>query len=96
MYHIVWIRKYRKKVFEEPYRDVLKKIIRKIGYDYTIEIVELEIPEDHIHMVVRSEPKISPSDIMQIVKSLAAGEFFKYYPEIKKHYFWGGKLRTQS
>lgn len=96
MYHFVWIPKYRKKVFEEPYREVLKKIIEKIGYDYNIEIVELEIPEDHIHMVVRSEPKISPSDIMQIVKSLTAREFFKLYPEIKKQYFWGGKLWTQS
>ncbi len=77
MYHFVWIPKYRKKVFEEPYRRVLKKIIEKIGYDYNIEIVELEIPEDHIHMVVRSEPKVSPSEIMQILKSLAAREFFK-------------------
>lgn len=96
MYHFVWIPKYRKKVFEEPYLEVLKKIIKKIGYDYNIEIIELEIPEDHIHMVVRSEPKISPSDIMQIVKSLAAREFFKYYPDIKKQYFLGGKLWTQS
>lgn len=47
-------------------------------------------------MVVRSEPKISPSDIMQIIKSLAAREFFKHYPDIKKQYFWGGKLWTQS
>jgi putative transposase len=36
--------KYRRKVFEEPYREALKKIIKKIGYDYTIEIVDLEIP----------------------------------------------------
>ena len=31
---------------------MLKHIIQKIGYDYDIEIVELEIPVDHIHMVV--------------------------------------------
>jgi putative transposase len=43
---------------------------------YTIEIVELEVPENHIHMVVRLKPKISPSDSMQITKSLAAREFF--------------------
>ena len=35
----------------------MKNIINKIGYDYDIDIVELEIPVDHIHMVVRSEPK---------------------------------------
>ena len=96
MYHFVWIPKYRHKVFVEPYRSILKDIICKIGYDYNIEIVELEIPEDHIHMVVKSEPKTCPSVIMQIIKSISARSFFRIYPEIKKKYFWGGKLWTQS
>ena len=67
MYHFVWIPKYRHKVFSSPYREKLKLIIHKAGYDYNIEIVELEIPEDHIHTVVKSEPKISPSYIMQVI-----------------------------
>lgn len=96
MYHFVWIPKYRHKVFGEPYGEVLKGIIEKIGYDYDIDIVELEIPEDHLHMVVRGVPKMSPSDVMQIIKSISAREFFRRYPEIKKQYFWGGKLWTQS
>ena len=96
MYHFVWIPKYRHKVFVEPYRTALKSIIGKIGYDSDIEIVELEIPPDHIHMVVRSEPKISPSHVMQIIKSISAREFFRLYPEVKKKYFWGGKLWTKS
>lgn len=96
MYHFVWIPKYRHKVFTEPYRSDLRAIIQKIGYDYDIEIVELEVPVDHIHMVVRTEPKDSPSDIMQIVKSISAREFFRLHPLIKRKYFWGGKLWTQS
>ena len=96
MYHFVWIPKYRHKVFEEPYRSELKAIIEKIGYDYDIDIVELEVPIDHIHMVVRLEPKVAPSDVMQIVKSISARKFFKLRPEIMKRYFWGGKLWTQS
>jgi putative transposase len=53
------------------------------------------IKEDHIRRVDGSEPKVSPSDIMQIIMSLASREFFKHYAEIKKQYFWSGKLRTQ-
>ena len=96
MYHFVWIPKYRHKIFDEPYRTKLKDIISKIGYDYNIEIVELEVPGDHIHMVERSEPKVCPSAIMQIIKSLSARNFFKAYPTIRRKYFWGGKLWTQS
>ena len=94
MYHFVWIPKYRHKVFSEPYRSELKAIIQKIGYDYNIDIVELEVPIDHIHMVVRSEPKTSPSKVIQVIKSISAREFFKLRPEIRKQYFWGGKLWT--
>lgn len=96
MYHFVWIPKYRHKVFVEPYRAAMKAIIQKIGYDYNIDIVELEIPGDHIHMVVRSEPKQSPSKVMQVIKSISARQFFKRYPEVKRRHFWGGKLWTQS
>ena len=87
MYHFVWIQKYRHKIFQEPYRGDLKNIIYKIDYDYDIEIVELEAPVDHIHMVVRAEPKVSPSKIMQIVKSISARECFRMHPDIKKKYF---------
>ena len=53
MHHFVWIPPYRHKVFEEPFRSPLKGIIKKIGDDYNIKIVELEIPVDPIHMVIR-------------------------------------------
>ncbi len=96
MYHFVWIPKYRHKVFVEPQREVMRAIIQKIGYDCDIDIVELETPEDHIHMVIRSVPKQSPSKIMEVIKSISAREFFRLFPEIKKKYFWGGKLWTQS
>ena len=68
MYHFVWIPKYRRS---------LKNIIEPIGYDYNIEIVELEILLDPIHMVVQSEPKKSPSDWMQVLKVYQLGCFSK-------------------
>ena len=42
MYHFVWTPKYRHKVFIEPYWGYLKEIIKKVTYDYDIDIVELE------------------------------------------------------
>ncbi len=45
MYHFVWIPKYRHKVFSESYREVLKGIIHKAGYNYDIDIVELKYPK---------------------------------------------------
>lgn len=96
MCHFVWIPKYRHKVFEEPYRSTLKSIIGRASYGYDIELVEFEIPEGHIQMVVRAEPKVAPSKVMQVIKSISAREFFCLHPDIKRRYFWGGNLWTQS
>lgn len=96
MYHFVWIPKYRNKVFAKPYAEVLKAIIIKTAYDYDMEVAEIEIPKDHIHMAIQAEPRMSPADIMMIIKSISAREFFRKYPNIKEKYFWGGKLWTNS
>ena len=79
MYHFVWIPKYRHKVFSEPYRETLKGIIEKIGYDYDIEVLELEIPEGHLHLVVRGEPNRAPSEIMRVIKSISARGIFSSF-----------------
>ena len=96
MYHFVWIPKYRHKVFTEPYREMLKGIIQKAAYDYDMKVEEIEVPEDHVHMVIKAEPRMSPSEIMRIIKSISAREFFKKYPEVRDEYFWGGSLWTNS
>ncbi|MGO2477391.1 MAG: IS200/IS605 family transposase [Pseudoalteromonas sp.] len=62
----------------------MKAINQKISYDYDIDISVLEISEDHIHMVVGSEPKISPSKIMEIVKGISARELFRLNPDVKR------------
>ena len=96
MYHFVWIPKYRNAVFREPYASYLKALITKVAYDYDMEVSEIEVVEDHIHMMLKAEPRESPAHIMQVVKSISAREFFRAYPEIKRKYFWGGKLWTGS
>jgi hypothetical protein len=45
---------------------------------------------------VRLARRSLKNTVMQIMKSITAREFFRICPEIKKKYFWGGKLWTQS
>jgi REP element-mobilizing transposase RayT len=61
----------------------MKSIIRKIGYDYDFDIQELKIPEVHIHMIVKSEPKLAPSHVMQVIKSISAREFLSYIQRLR-------------
>lgn len=95
-YHVVWTPKYRHPVFQEPYREVLKQMVVKAGYDYDIDVKEIEIPTDHIHALVGMPPRISVSECMRVLKSISAREFFQKYPEIRAKYFWAGKLWSPS
>ncbi len=95
-YHLVWTPKYRNPAFQEPYRTGLKGMIVKAAYDHDMEVVEIEIPPDHVHALVSIPPPISISDAVRILKSVSAREFFEKYPDIRKKWFWGGKLWSPS
>ena len=95
-YHLVWTFKYRCKAFKKPYADILKQILIRAAYDYDLEILEIEITKDHVHMLVSIPPTITISDSTRILKSISARELFKRHPEFKEQYFWSGKLWSPS
>jgi putative transposase len=95
-HHLVWTPKYRNPVFREPYRTDLKGMIVKAAYDYDMEVLEIEIPPDHVHALVSLPPRTSVSECVRILKSISAREFFAKYPDIRKKWFWGGKLWSPS
>lgn len=95
-YHFVWTPKYRCKAFQKPYTDTLKQIFIRIAYDYDMEIQEIEVPKDHVHMLIAIPPTITVCDAIRTLKSISAKEMFKRYPEFQEQYFWSGKLWSPS
>jgi len=51
--------------------------------------MELNIQEDHIHLLVMVPPKISISKLMGLVKGKTAIRIFKKYPKLKNRPYWG-------
>ena len=47
--------------------------------------------ENHVHFLLQSVPKYSPSQIFRIVKSITAIKLFEIHPDIKKE-LWGGEF----
>lgn len=82
-YHLVWTPKYRCKAFRKPHTETLKQILIKIAYDYDMEVQSIEIPIDHVHMLVSIPPSTSISDAVRTFKSISAKEMFKRYPEFE-------------
>jgi putative transposase len=70
---------------------LLKEICAEIGKRYRFEFDTIGTDGDHVHIFVGSEPKYSPSKVMQIIKSIAAKQIFKAFPEIRKE-LWGSEF----
>ena len=60
------------------------------------EAVELNIQEDHIHLVISIPPKVSISEMMGILKGKTTIKIFKSYPYLKKKPYLGNHFWTRG
>jgi len=70
---------------------LLKNTCLEIGQRYCFQFDAIGTDGNHMHVFVGSEPKYSPSRVMQIIKSITAKQMFKAFPEIRKQ-LWGGEF----
>lgn len=92
VYHLVWCPKYRKNIFAgEEVRKRAGELIREICEEYGFEIEELEVGEDHVHILISFPPKHSISEVVRIIKSISARELFREFSGLKKR-LWSGEL----
>ena len=91
-YHFVFCIKYRKDLFlEEKYVEFLREICHEIEKRYSITFETMGFDEDHVHFMIRTYPRFSPSEVFRVVKSITARKLFERYPDIKKE-LWGGEF----
>jgi putative transposase len=95
LYHFVCPAKYRRVVFSESVDQSLKEVCLEISKRYEIIFIEIGTDKDHVHFLIQSLPMMSPTRIIQIVKSITAKEIFKLHPEVKKK-LWGGEFWTKG
>jgi REP element-mobilizing transposase RayT len=91
MYHFVCPAKYRRVVFSEQIDITLKEICLEISKRYDITFIEIGTDKYHVHFLVQSIPKLSPSQIIRAIKSITAKGIFEKHPEVKKK-LWGGEF----
>lgn len=96
VYHIVWTPKYRYRVLESIIADYLEDKIKSICDWKGVEVIELNIQKDHIHMVCSIPPKLSISDFMGILKGKTAILMFQKWPILRKKQFWGNHFWSRG
>jgi putative transposase len=94
-YHIVFPLKYRRALLDEEVTEIIQQTAEGIAERYAIEMEAIGCDKDHIHLLCGAHPKVAPSKIVQIFKSITAREIFNRKPSIKKE-LWGGEFWTDG
>ena len=88
-YHFVFVPKYRYKILTGLVKTLVEHDIKVISQWKEVEVQELNVQQDHVHLVCSVPPKVSVSEYMGILKGKLAIKLFKSYPELKKKPYWG-------
>ena len=86
-YHIIFVCKYRKKLLIK-YGEDIKQIMFDISKKYDFEIKEMEVDKDHIHIMIESVPKVSPLQIVRVLKQQSTIQMWRKYSKELKKYYW--------
>ena len=72
-------------------RESCAKKLRGIAESYGMNIINLEVDIDHVHVNIEIPPQRSVGGAVRILKSLSARGMFKDWPRLKEK-LWGGNL----
>lgn len=95
LYHFVCPAKYRRVVFEPQVDEELRNVCEEIQKRYEIRFLEIGTDKEHVHFLIQSIPRLSPTEIIRTIKSITAREIFQRCPEVKKK-LWGGEFWTDG
>ena len=95
-YHIVMCPKYRHRIFKDEIAEYAKQELYSLCRQKDlVEVLELNILADHIHLVVSIPPKYSVSAIMGYLKGKLSIRLFQKYERLGKRY-WGQHLWSRG
>ena len=91
-YHMVTAVKYRKALLKSEVEACIKETLKGISKRYEIIIDEVGFDQNNIHIFCGAPPRMSPLQVISIIKSITARKIFERLPRLKKEELWGGEF----
>ena len=67
-YHVVWCPKYRRSVLTGAIDPRLKELIQEAAAEVNVEIIEMEIMPDHVHLLLEVDPQFGIHRAVKAIK----------------------------
>ena len=94
--HLVFVTKYRRKVFTEEVLNSLRSIFESVCIDFGVHLVEVNGENDHIHLLITYPPTVALSKLVNSLKGVSSRLIRKEkYPSVTQA-LWGNSLWSPS
>ena len=91
-YHVVFCPKYRYQILRDEVAEYTRQqVYRLCQQKEGVEVLELSMQPDHVHVVVPIPPKYAVSSVMGYLKGKLAIRLFDRYEKLGRRY-WGRHL----
>jgi putative transposase len=95
-YHVVFCPKYRYQILRDEVAEYTRQqIYRLCQQKEGVEVLELSVQPDHVHLVVSIPPKYAVSSVMGYLKGKLAIRLFDRYEKLGRRY-WGRHLWSRG
>ena len=94
--HLVFVTKFRRKVFTKPILEELCLIFRNVCSDFEADLVEFNGESDHIHLLVNYPPKVAVSKLVNSLKGVSSRLIRKKGYSSIQQALWGDSLWSSS
>ena len=84
--HLVFVTKYRRRVFDARAIEVLRDIFADVCSDAQATLVEMDGEDDHVHLLVEYPPKLPVSSLVNSLKGVSSRLLRQQRPDIRKRY----------
>ena|SRR5437588_12328971 len=84
VYHIIWCPKRRRKVLQGKVAERLNLIISEVVKENEWEVLTLAIQPDHVHLFLRANPYMLPTDIARLIKGRSSHVLREEFPHLKR------------
>jgi putative transposase len=94
--HLVFVTKYRHKVFPDQHLKRMEEIMRSVCADFETELVEFNGEANHVHLLVNFPPKVAVSKLVNSLKGVSSRRLRQEFPELVRHYWRAQRLWSGS
>jgi len=85
--HLVFVTKYRKRVFTSAALVILKEVMQKVCDDFGVELAAFEGEDNHVHVLVNYAPQVQLSKLVNSLKGVSSRMLRQRMPAISSLYY---------